>query len=189
MFSWKEFQKTKVILSQDSSYQDLSGQHHVTIRPVNLIRWIELAKEDLGFLTLVEVAAVDVREIDNYQYQFELTYHLLNMGSHQRLNIHVRFDEMEVVPTIIESFSHADWMEREQKEALGIRFSRPLESLLLPRDQKNYPLRKNAQLDDWPIDPARALPEIQKNPNKSEAPYPEEAYRWNNYNLFSPCKD
>ena len=186
MFSWKEFQKTKVILSQDSSYQDLAGQHHVTIRPVNLIRWIELAKEDLGFLTLVELAGVDVRTIDNYQYQFELTYHLLNMGSHQRLNIHVRFDEMEVVPTIIESFSHADWMEREQKEALGIRFSRVLESLLLPKDQINYPLRKNAQLDGWPIDLPRALPEIQKNPNKSEAPYPEEAYRWNNYNLFSP---
>ncbi len=186
MFSWKEFQKTKVILSQDSSYQDLVGQHHVTIRPVSLVRWIELAKEDLGFLTLVEVACVDVQFLHNYEYQFEQTYQLLNMGTHQRLNIHVTFDFEEVIPSIIDSFTHAGWMEREQQEALGIKFSRPMKALLLPKDQTRYPMRKDATLGGWPIDIPEALPLIKTNPNKSEAPYPEEAFVWKNYNLLSP---
>lgn len=186
MFSWKEFQKTKVVLSQDSSYQDLVGQHHVTIRPVNLIKWIELAKEDLGFLTLVEIAGVDLKGVYKNEYSFELTYHLLNMGTHQRFNIHVRFDEDEIVPSIVGSFSHADWLEREQHEALGIKFNQPMAALLLPKNQKNYPLRKQGKLEPWPADVAEKLPEIKSNPNKSEAPYPEEAFVWKNYDSFSP---
>jgi NADH-quinone oxidoreductase subunit C/D len=186
MFSWKEFQKTKNILSQDNSYLDLVGQHHLIIRPINLIKWIELAKEDLGFLTLVDISGVDFTGLSDHGYNFELTYHLLNMGSHQRLNLHVRFDQDEVTPSIVDLFSHADWMEREQQEAFGVRFNRKMGALLLPRNQKNYPLLKNAKISKWPIDPPESLPEINTNPNKSEAPYPEEAFVWKNYDTFSP---
>lgn len=185
MFNWKSFEKTKVVLSQDNSYQDLVGQHHITVRPMNLIRWIELASGDLGFFTLVEIAGVDLREVEASQYQFELTYHLLNMGTHQRLNIHVRFDESELIPSIVKTFSHADWLEREQQEALGIRFDRPMQALLLPENQKMFPLRKQKMNAQWPLDEAQPMPEIHKNPNKSEAPYPEESYIWKNFDTFS----
>ncbi len=56
MFNWKVFERNKVIFSQTKSYQSLAGQHHVTVRPVELLRWIELVSEDLGFLTLVDIA-------------------------------------------------------------------------------------------------------------------------------------
>src|SRR4051794_36026792 len=115
MFSWKEFEKTKIILSQESSYHDLGGQHHVTIRPLNLLRWIEVASVDLGFFTLVEMACVDLIDSQNNDYDFEMTYHLLNMGTHQRFNLHMRFDKDELIPSIVDYFSHADWMEREQQ--------------------------------------------------------------------------
>lgn len=186
MFNWKEFQKTKNILSQELSYQDVVGQHHLTIRPINLIRWIELAKEDLGFLTLVDISVADFIGIADQEYDFELIYHLLNMGSHQRLNIHVRVDQNEITPSIIDLFSHADWMEREQQEAFGIKFNRDMAALLLPRNQKNYPLLKNAKLEGWPQDNPEPLPKIESNPNKSEDPYPEEVFVWKNYNCFSP---
>jgi NADH-quinone oxidoreductase subunit C/D len=185
MFNWKAFEKTKVVLSQDNSYQDLVGQHHITIRPVNLVRWIELACDDLGFFTLVDIAGVDLREVEGSQYQYELTYHLLNMGTHQRLNIHVRFDESELIPSIVKTFSHADWLEREQQEALGIRFNRNMKALLLPQMQKNFPLRKTKLSTNWPVDIQEALPEIHRNPNKSEAPYPEESNVWKNFDTFS----
>ena len=185
MFNWKSFEKTKVVLSQDNSYQDLVGQHHITIRPMNLIRWIELACDDLGFFTLVDIAGVDLREVEGSQYQFELTYHLLNMGTHQRLNIHLRFDESELIPSIVKTFSHADWFEREQQEALGIRFDRGMQALLLPKSQKNYPLRKQKISLEWPLDLVESLPEIHKNPNKSEAPYPEESHVWKSFDTFS----
>ncbi len=186
MFSWKEFQKSKTILSQDSSYKELVGQHHVTIRPVNLIRWVEMAKDDLGFLTLVEIAGADLAGVDKSEFGFELTYHLLNMGNHQRLNIHVIFDLQEIVPSIVNLFSNSDWMEREQGEALGIKFSRPLKALLLPKKQTKFPLRKLANTDHWPVDEQEPLPQIKTNPNKSEAPYAEEAFVWRKYDVFTP---
>lgn len=185
MFNWKAFEKTKVVLSQDNSYQDLVGQHHITIRPVNLVRWIELACDDLGFFTLVDIAGVDLREVEGSQFQYELTYHLLNMGTHQRLNIHVRFDEAELIPSIVKTFSHADWLEREQHEALGIRFNRQMKALLLPQSQKNFPLRKTKLSGSWPMDIQESLPEIRRNPNKSEAPYPEESNVWKSFDTFS----
>jgi NADH-quinone oxidoreductase subunit C/D len=186
MFNWKQFQITKSIFSQHQSYQDLIGQHHITIRPVDLLRWVELANEDLGFFTLVDIAGVDLKNVYKNRYQFELTYHLLNMGTHQRLNIHVEFDENEIVPSIVSLYPHADWQEREQKEALGILFDRPMDSLLLPKSQTIYPLRKNANLESWPLNVPDQLPVIRTNPNKSEAPYPEEAHEWKSYSLYSP---
>lgn len=186
MFSWKEVEKTKVILSQVKSYKEIAGQHHVSIRPVDLLRWMEMAKEDLGYLTLVELAASDLSEIPEANYGFELTYHLLNMGNHQRLNIHVLFDEGERIPTIIDFFAHADWMEREQAEAFGILFNRPMAPLILPTSQNVFPLRKNAILKDWPQHTQEKLPLIRKNPNKSEEPYPEEFHEWRRYSVLSP---
>lgn len=171
MFSWKEFEKTKTILSQESSYQDLGGQHHVTIRPVNLLKWIEVASVDLGFFTLVEIAAVDLKDSSKNGYRYEMTYHLLNMGTHQRMNIHVRFNDEELLPSVVSYFSHADWMEREQQETLGINFNRKMDPLLFPKDKVDAPLE---------------IPALRSNPNKSEAPYPEESYVWKNYDLFSP---
>jgi NADH-quinone oxidoreductase subunit C/D len=186
MFSWKEFENTKTVLSQVKSYQDQAGQHHVTIRPVDLQRWMEVACEDLGFLMLVEMAGVDLTGVPYNTHRFELTYHLLNMETHQRFNIHVLVDESEVVPSVVNFYPHADWLEREQHEALGIQFSRPLHGLLLPHDQKFFPLRKNAQINQWPVEKELTAPQLRKNPNKSEAPFPEESWQWKSFGLFSP---
>lgn len=185
MFNWKSFEKTKVILSQVSSYKDLLGQHHITVRPVDLLRWIETAFEDLGFFTLVDISGVDLREVEGSEHHFELIYHLLNMGSHQRLNIHLLFNETEIVPSIVKSFSNADWPEREQHEAFGILFDRKMDGLLLPRGQKVYPLLKKPRTYVWPVEGDEPLPEISRNPNQSEQPYPEESFEWKKYDSFS----
>lgn len=185
MFNWKAFERTKVILSQVSTYQEFAGQHHVTIRPTDLKRWIELVSEDLGFLILVDIAGVDLSEIPNSRYRFELTYHLMNMDSHQRLNMHVHFEKSEIVPSITTSFSHASWLEREQREALGIRFDSEHEGLLLPKPQTNYPLRRGVPSSNWPVDEEEKIPQLRINPNKSETPYPEESYEWKRYTTFS----
>lgn len=167
MFSWKEFERTQSLLSQDGSYRMLATQHHITVRPSNLLRWLEMLAEDLGFFTLIEIAGADKRGVEGSTYRFELTYHLLNMGNHQRLNLHVVFNESELIPTVSKIFFHADLMEREQQESLGIHFDREASALLLPSQKPE------------------GLPVIRKNPNKSEAPYPEEAFVWKKYDLFS----
>ncbi len=189
MFNWKEFEKTKQIFSQagESIYKEFHGQHHIMIRPKDLIRWIDLLKEDLEYLTLVDIAAVDRKQqLLTPSYQFELVYHLLNMGNHQRLNIHLHFNRDEVIPSISSFYPHAEWMEREQAEMLNLRFDRGFKNLLLPDGQKIFPLLKEALIKDWPLSVIEKLPELRKNPNKTEAPYPEESYEWKKFDLFSP---
>lgn len=182
MFSWKEFEKTKNILSHfgGNNYKDEWGQHHLKIRPNELLDWFEFVKEDLGFFTLSEMAGLDRGDI---YPKFEIVYHLLNMGSHQRLNIHLLVDEGEIIPSIVKFFTHADWPEREQAEMLNLQFDIPRPSLILPTKQKNFPLLKNATIKEWPLELPIEVPALKFNPNKSELPYPEEQCQWK---VFSP---
>lgn len=183
MFSWKEFEKTKAILSHSSGerYKDEWGQHHVSVRPNELLDWMEFVREDLDFFTLSEIAGYDLGE-----NSFEIVYHLLNMGSHQRLNVHLFVHATEVIPSVVRFFSNADWLEREQCEMLNLTFDTIKRPLLLPEDQKNYPLRKDSVIAEWPVEEPSAPPGLRYNPNKSEAPYPEESYLWKTFDLFSP---
>jgi NADH-quinone oxidoreductase subunit C/D len=185
MFKWKEFEKTKTILSQYSNYLDQSGQHHIWVRPMDFLRWIELINEDMGFLVLVDLAGIDIRSSAADTHDFEFCYEFLNMETHQRLHLHLLLNHQEVIPSIVDFYSHADWPEREQAEALGVKFSRALEGLLLPQDQRVYPLQKNPQHHHWPMDRAPIHPDLRQNPNKSEPPYPEESWIWKSYELFS----
>ncbi len=178
MFSWKEFEKLKQILSHmgGSRYRDDWGQHHLTIRPIDLLDWIKFLKEDLGFFTMTDIAS----RAD------EVVYHLLNMGIHQRLNLHLIVKKGEMIPSVVDYYPHADWMEREQAEMLNQTFDRARAGLLLPEAQKIYPLKPESEIRDWPAALPSGLPVLRYNPNKSEPPYPEESYQWKKYGLTSP---
>jgi NADH-quinone oxidoreductase subunit C/D len=187
MFDWKEFEKLKSVLSEagKDQYWDVLAQHHITIRPRELLRWIEFIRDDLGFLILSDLTAVDHVE-KGLPYRFELIYHFLNMGTHQRLNIHLQVNKDELIPGITRYFEHADWPEREQAEMFNLRFDREMAALFLPKGQTNWPLLKDSVIKSWPIPERESLPAIKINPNKSEAPYPEEAHQWNHFDLYSP---
>lgn len=186
MFNWKEFEKTKQILLHTGGrrYREDWGQHHLLVRPMDLLDWVEFIKEDLNYLTLTEIAAVE-NEIDK-EFRFEVIYHFHNMGTHQRLNLHLLVNEGEIIPSIRGQYPQGEWLEREQAEMLGLTFSLPTPSLLLPEGQKNFPLRKKVQMKAWPEEKSLPLPKLRMNPNKSEAPYPEESYQWKQFDIFSP---
>ncbi len=185
MFSWKEFEKSKKILSHVGGhrYKEEWGQHHLKIRPNELLDWFEFLKEDLGFFTLTEIAGLDRGEINP---KFEVVYHLLNMGTHQRLNVHLYAYEGETIPSVTKFFNQADWLEREQAEMLNLKIDKVSDALLLPIGQKNFPLKKNSVIKPWPVEKAPDLPSLRYNPNKSEAPYPEEEYQWKVFSPLSP---
>ncbi len=184
MFSWKEFEKSKKILSHvgGADYHDEWGQHHLSIRPTQLLDWMEFLKEDLGYFTIVEMAS----HHNCSGYDLEVVYHLLNMGSHQRLNLHLFVNDGEVIPSVVKFFTHAHWMEREQAEMLNVKFDTPQPALLLPAGQTNFPLKEEAQIKNWPLEPASITTPLRYNPNKSEAPYPEESYQWKIFDILSP---
>jgi len=181
MFNWKEFENTKQVLSHmgGTSYCDIWGIHNINVRPIYLLDWIKFLKEDMGYLTLVDIAGLD------HGPGLEIVYHLLNMGTHQRINLHLFVQEDEVIPSITDFYPHAEWPEREQAEMLNLKFNQQKASLILPDHQKNYPLRRNSIIEDWEQNPNRELPRLRFNPNKSEAPYPEEGYKWKKYDLSS----
>lgn len=185
MFNWKEFEKSRDILSHvgGKRYRPEWGQHHLYVRPNELLDWMEFLKEDLGFFSMSEMAAVDT---SGGKYDVEIVYNLLNMGSHQRLNLHLEANRGELIPSVIASFPHAEWMEREQAEMLDLNFDRAEAPLILPKGQKNFPLMKKAVIKSWPLETTPELPELRYNPNKSEAPYPEESYVWKTFDPLNP---
>lgn len=181
MFSWKEFDRARNVLSEAgrAHYHEALGQHHVSVRPKDLLRWMEFVSDDLGYLVLLDLTCADHGAVSGHR--FELVYHLLNMGTHQRLNIHLAFSESEIIPSVTKFYAQAAWLEREQAEMFNIRFDRDLESLLLPAGQKNFPLRKDRTIRGWPLSPEKELPKNRMNPNKSEVAYPEESWVWKKY--------
>lgn len=181
MFNWKDFENTKQILSRmgGANYRDSWGLHNLNVRPVDLHNWVKFLKEDMGYLTLVDIAGYDSGA------GIEIVYHLLNMGTHQRLNLHLFVQDGEVIPSITDFYPHAEWPEREQAEMLNLTFNNKKSPLILPDTQTNYPLRRKAEIKEWEVNPQRELPRLRFNPNKSEAPYPEESYTWKKFELIS----
>jgi NADH-quinone oxidoreductase subunit C/D len=175
MFDWKNFEQLKNILSQVGvdAYWSTTDQHNIKLRPKDLIGWIEFCKNDLDYLTLLDIAAIDLGKAGlQKDYNFEIVYMLFNMGTHQRISLHVFFNEGEVIPSVSGFFSHAAWMEQEQAEMFGVSFNKSYGPLLLPELSSENQDKKR-------------LPSLRINPNKSEDPYPEESWIWREYGLFS----
>jgi NADH-quinone oxidoreductase subunit C/D len=177
MFNWKEFEKIEQILSHmgGENYRIEWGQHHLHVRPNDLLDWMEFLKDDLDFFTVAEIAGRDAGDL-----QREVVYHLLNMGLHQRLNLHLLVKAGEVIPSVVAFFPHADWPEREQAEIFNLTFDRERKALILPEHKESYPFKK------WPQHKPSVLPKLRFNPNKSEAPYAEEKYQWKKFDILSP---
>jgi NADH-quinone oxidoreductase subunit C/D len=169
MFNWKSFEKSKAVLSHlgGASYREWLGQHHLYIRPKDLLDWVELLRDDLGFITLSDIAAKKTSESS-----CELVYHFLNMENHQRLNLHLSVSESEVIPSLGGFFSNAEWPEREQAELFRLKFD-TIKSALLKSDEPGSMVR----------------PDPIYNPNRSERPYSAEFYEWKHFDSFSPETD
>lgn len=162
-----------------TQYCDSWGVHNLNVRPIDLLDWVKFLKEDMGYLTLVDIAGQD------FGPALEVVYHLLNMGTHQRVNLHLFVQEGEVIPSITTFYPHADWPEREQAEMLNLKFDKIRDPLILPDGQKNYPLRRQSVIEAWKRNAEKEFPRLRFNPNKSEAPYPEENYKWKKFDLTS----
>ncbi|MGE3608574.1 MAG: NADH-quinone oxidoreductase subunit C [Bacteriovoracaceae bacterium] len=166
MFNWKEFEKIKNILSlSGNAYYEEKGFHHINIRPVELLKWVDLIKNDLGYFTLIDIVCV---QNQNPDFEFEVIYQLLNMGTHQRIILHLFSNRNEIIPSINSFYAFADWAEREQAELYALKFDRELKPLLTIKEEL-------------------ALPKTRTNPNRSETPYQEEIYEWKKFGLLDPA--
>ncbi|MBF0368067.1 MAG: NADH-quinone oxidoreductase subunit C [Magnetococcales bacterium] len=102
-------------------------------------------EDELDFKMLVDIAGVHYPE---RQKPLEVVYQLLSVYSNHRLRIKVALAEGEIIPSVIEIWSVADWYERELYDMFGIPVSGhpDLRRILTDYDFEGHPLRK-----DFPV--------------------------------------
>ena len=154
MFSWGTFLELK----------DFYDHHHVEVTPARLGLVMEVLKNDLGFLLLNDIAVVSTQNNPVYSKRdplihWDVTYHLFQLESHQRLQVHVLLKEDETLPSVINWYPSAQRAEGEIHATMKGDFPevKPLE-LIMPTS----------------------------NPNLSEPPYPSELHQWYLFDLLHP---
>ena len=99
----------------------------------------------LQFETLLDITGVDWPAREN---RFDVVYHLLSMRKNQRIRVKLETNETDAVPSVIEVFPTANWLERETYDMYGILFSGhpDLRRILTDYGFEGYPLRKDFPL-------------------------------------------
>ena len=94
---------------------------------------------------LIDITAVDYPES---QSRFVIVYTLLSISKNFRIKVKVNLSENEVIPSINEIYSCANWCEREIWDLFGIKFKGhpDLRRILTDYDFQGHPLRKDFPL-------------------------------------------
>lgn len=109
-------------------------------------------KDDFGFIMLLDIIGIDNSKKDESPTagRFQLSYILLNMEEHFRLQVllNCNIDRSEILPTSSNIWTNAQWCEREVWEMFGISFGEDSERrLLTPKQLVGFPLRKEFELE------------------------------------------
>jgi NADH:ubiquinone oxidoreductase subunit C len=87
--------------------------------------------------------------------RFEMVAHLLKRETKQRQIVHVTAEgDPPTLPSIVDVWPTANWMEREAFDMFGIVFDGhpALERILMPDEWEGHPLRKDYGIGKIPID-------------------------------------
>lgn len=165
-FNWDQYRQfSQVLTIIDSKFYSFhKDQHWVRIRPSDFTRWISFLHKELNFLHLIDLHFM---KNDNYT---ELYYHFQNIEQHQRLNLIVEIYPGDQISSVMDIFPAAEWMEKELVEKLGFTlFGRtPCPFLGIGNEGD------------------KTLPRVPFNPNRNEAPYPEEKCHWEYFDITRP---
>jgi NADH-quinone oxidoreductase subunit C len=116
----------------------------------HLIEVLRTLKEQCGFVLLAELGATDYLEYPGERRaRFEVHYVLRNLDTNQKLVVKAGVDDPEpTLPSAVELWEGANWMEREVFDMYGIAFAGhpDLRRILMPEEFTAFPLRK-----DYPL--------------------------------------
>ena len=122
----------------------------------NLLALVRRLKDDHGFALLLDITAVDYPE---RSARFDVVYHFYSLSYKRRLRLKLQVEEASPrVPTLINLFGSARYLEREVHEMYGIRFAgnSDLRPILLYEGFKGHPLRKDYPMEmEQPLVPYR----------------------------------
>ena len=101
--------------------------------------------ERCQFWSITDVTAVDW---PGRERRFDVVYHFLSPKLNQRIRVKAEVDEHTAVPSIIDVFPGANWLERETYDLYGIMFAGhpDMRRLLTDYGFEGHPLRKDFPL-------------------------------------------
>jgi NADH-quinone oxidoreductase subunit C len=115
------------------------------IAPERIAGVCRAARDDLGFIRLSAITAVDWFPAEP---RFEVVYLLHSLDRNERLRLKCRVADGQEIDSVTSVWRGANWYEREVFDLFGIPFrNHPnLHRLLMPLDWEGHPLRK-----DYPV--------------------------------------
>jgi NADH-quinone oxidoreductase subunit C len=128
---------------------DFRGETRLVAPVASLHELLRTLKESHGFDMLVDVTCVDYLNYRNAKDRFGLVYLLANTETNARLTVRCFVNDPEpAVPSVVDLWEGANWLEREVWDMFGIRFNGhpDLRRILLPEEFTAHPLRK-----DYPL--------------------------------------
>jgi NADH-quinone oxidoreductase subunit C len=134
---------------KDLAVSEFRGQTRVVVPPGSIHDVMKELKERLGFDLLVDISCVDYLNYRGARDRFGMVYLLANTETNERITVRTFLnDPQPTVPSMVDLWEGANWLEREVWDLFGIRFSghTDLRRIVLPEGFQDYPLRK-----DYPL--------------------------------------
>lgn len=127
--------------------QPEAGDAWIDVEPASWHAVAEYLKNDpeLHFEYLRLISGTD------YIERMEVVYHFLSYKHEHEAVIKIKLDRAKpVVPSVMDLWPAADWLEKETYDMLGIEFEghEDLRRILLPDDWDGFPLRKDYKQPD-----------------------------------------
>jgi NADH-quinone oxidoreductase subunit C len=136
---------------------DSHGMLVLDLQPSQLLAVVDALKGELGFSLFLDVTAIDW--LGQREPRFDVVYHFLCPARMKRVRLKVALPEDGLeVPTLVERYGSARFMEREVHEMYGVRFAgnADLRPILLYEGFEGHPLRKDYPMElEQPIVPYR----------------------------------
>ncbi len=119
--------------------------HVVRERVADVLRTL---RDRFEYQQLMEIAGVDYPARPE---RFDVCYHLLSVTRNHRLRIRVTTDETQPVPTVVDLFPVAGWLEREVFDLYGVIFegNPDLRRILTDYGFRGFPFRKDFPLTGY----------------------------------------
>ena len=119
--------------------------HVVRERVADVLRTL---RDRFEYQQLMEIAGVDYPARPE---RFDVCYHLLSVTRNHRLRIGVTTDETQPVPTVVDLFPVAGWLEREVFDLYGVIFegNPDLRRILTDYGFRGFPFRKDFPLTGY----------------------------------------
>jgi NADH-quinone oxidoreductase subunit C len=119
------------------------GQNYLVVDKSIVSEILYAYRDDEGFDYLVDLTAVHYPKREGTQ--FDVVYILYSFAENTRVRIKTQIADGASLPSAVEIWPNANWLEREVFDMFGIKFEGhpDLKRILMPDGWHGYPLRKD----------------------------------------------